>query len=233
MSKSTMHESLPVLFNNSRKRKRTIDTYRAPPQLRNTVYRCREYPNGVFIDRFGVVCPEETTEPVTKQSRYIESPCEAESDDDYIDYPSSDSDSEEEEEEDEDYNESQLEEESVYSDEEIAKQNPDVACSDFNVYAKQRSQREKERRLLCETQDIITNWDDIKHEYVNKVRVSYTYSIICENPDFVVTVKSKKVSKPTLKVAFDTETMVFSYNEKTFTSIEAIVKYYIADYECH
>jgi hypothetical protein len=46
---------LPKLFNGTRRRPVTPENYLAPDRMRGTVYRCREYPNGVYIDPMGRV----------------------------------------------------------------------------------------------------------------------------------------------------------------------------------
>lgn len=50
---------LPILFNSSSRRKKTIDNYVAPMNMRNKVVRCKEYPFGVYINRYGEVCPND------------------------------------------------------------------------------------------------------------------------------------------------------------------------------
>lgn len=56
---SSDDEDLPPLFGGSSSRKKTIETYVAPDRLRDRIYRCREYPRGVYIDRYGTVCPDD------------------------------------------------------------------------------------------------------------------------------------------------------------------------------
>jgi hypothetical protein len=59
LSDDEFQQNLPSLFNSSSRRKKSIDNYVAPINLRNKVYRCQEYPRGVFIDEFGEVCPND------------------------------------------------------------------------------------------------------------------------------------------------------------------------------
>jgi hypothetical protein len=52
-------DELPLLLGGSSSRRKTIETYVAPAHLRDTIYRCREYPRGVYINRYGEVCPND------------------------------------------------------------------------------------------------------------------------------------------------------------------------------
>jgi hypothetical protein len=57
MSRSEFHCELPVLFNGTATRPKNIENYTAPERMRNTVYRCVEYPKGVYINNHGEVRP--------------------------------------------------------------------------------------------------------------------------------------------------------------------------------
>lgn len=48
---------LPTLFNSTRRRKKTIDSLF--PHLGNQVYRCKEFPQGVYISSEGEVLPDD------------------------------------------------------------------------------------------------------------------------------------------------------------------------------
>lgn len=50
---------LVALLTNTSSRKKTWDTYVAPRHLHDKVIRCREYPRGVYIDRFGKAQPHD------------------------------------------------------------------------------------------------------------------------------------------------------------------------------
>jgi hypothetical protein len=52
--------ALPRLFNSTRRRKRDITNFVAPEQMRNTVVRSIEFPNGVFVNAYGEVEPNHT-----------------------------------------------------------------------------------------------------------------------------------------------------------------------------
>lgn len=51
--------ALPVLLNSTARRRKTLETYIAPPHLRQTVLRCQEFPHGVYIDSFGIPRPDD------------------------------------------------------------------------------------------------------------------------------------------------------------------------------
>jgi len=81
---------LPSLLNSSRRRRKTLDSLF--PHLANTVYHCKEFPDGVYINAYGQICPngpdsDEETGP--------------ESDDDDDDDAEEDDDDDDEEEDDE------------------------------------------------------------------------------------------------------------------------------------
>lgn len=99
-SKLLRMDRLPILFNSTRRRQVTAATFRAAPQLRGTVYQCREYPNGVYIDDHGCVQPhhkysgtikssssrkrtraEEEEQPEDKEEEYDEDEDEGEEED--------------------------------------------------------------------------------------------------------------------------------------------------------
>ena len=50
-------QNLPLLLNGTARRKKTLDSLF--PHLANQIYRCREYPHGVYINEFGEVCPND------------------------------------------------------------------------------------------------------------------------------------------------------------------------------
>ncbi len=49
-------EDLPWLLNSTARRKKTLDSLF--PHLRGQIYRCKEFPHGVYINDFGEVCPD-------------------------------------------------------------------------------------------------------------------------------------------------------------------------------
>lgn len=51
------HGYLPALLNSSATRKKTMDTLFL--SLRNRVYRCKEFPKGIFVNEFGELCPDD------------------------------------------------------------------------------------------------------------------------------------------------------------------------------
>lgn len=51
-------KDLPKLLNSTRSRPVTLESYVAPPSLRNVVYECVEFPGGVFIDKYGKIQPD-------------------------------------------------------------------------------------------------------------------------------------------------------------------------------
>ena len=57
---------LPRLFNSTRRRKRDISNFVAPEQMRNTVVRSLEFPNGVFVNTYGEVKPDDPRSGVYK-----------------------------------------------------------------------------------------------------------------------------------------------------------------------
>lgn len=51
LSSQEFYAELPVLFNSTRRRKK--DKYSLYPQLANKIYRCKEYPHGIYINAYG------------------------------------------------------------------------------------------------------------------------------------------------------------------------------------
>jgi hypothetical protein len=52
-------DQLPSLLNNSARRKKTWETFVAHRNLHDHVVRCKEFPHGVYIDRFGKAQPQD------------------------------------------------------------------------------------------------------------------------------------------------------------------------------
>jgi hypothetical protein len=58
-------DDLPSLLNSSSRRKKTIhDLF---PLLADRVYRCKEYPGGVYINQYGEVCPDNKRSGIYRQ----------------------------------------------------------------------------------------------------------------------------------------------------------------------
>lgn len=87
-------EQLPALLAGTARRRKTVETYVAPPRLCETVQRCREFPSGVYIDRHGRMQPDD---PRSGVYRWWSGPAPAERPD-----PEDEDDDDEEEEEDDD-----------------------------------------------------------------------------------------------------------------------------------
>ena len=98
---------LPVLLNSTARRKKTIDNYIAHQNLRHTVYRCKEYPSGVYINKYGEICPDDKRSGIYKVIRsskqeYKDSgedlfvPDDVDSDDNYQEDDESETDDEDE-----------------------------------------------------------------------------------------------------------------------------------------
>jgi len=123
---------LPILLNASRRRSVTLESFVAPPRLRNTVYRCREFPRGIYIDKLGKLRPEheasgsyhdfrqhgEDEEDEGSQISGVSDPSrhpdEAEADSEYDDDKHGDLEDTASEDADEEQDEDSEEEESVY-----------------------------------------------------------------------------------------------------------------------
>ena len=93
---SEENECLPVLFNGSSRRPKTIDNYIAPDKLRNCVYRCQEFPHGVYINVYGEVCPDDRRSGIYQVKSNSSSnqkpeepfvPDDVSTDDSYVDEP--------------------------------------------------------------------------------------------------------------------------------------------------
>jgi len=50
-------ELLPYLFNSSSRRKKDMNSLF--PHLSNQIYRCREFPHGIYINEYGELCPQD------------------------------------------------------------------------------------------------------------------------------------------------------------------------------
>ncbi len=62
--------TLPSLYNSSSRRKKNADSLF--PSLGNTVYRCKEFPNGVYINHVGEVCPDDPRTGIYREGEVTE-----------------------------------------------------------------------------------------------------------------------------------------------------------------
>lgn len=147
---------LPRLLNSSKKRKRSLSNYIAPVNLRNTIYQCQEFPDGVFINRYGEICPNsDVSIPPIQNSDFDE-----------------DSDTKSTALLDEDYSEPN--ESSSESEYEENSSSEDVSISDFDAehtfqsYLKRKRDRIFRFKLLDFSQKLALDWDNVesKHKYV-------------------------------------------------------------------
>lgn len=126
----TDHEwfiDLPILFNSSSRRKKDASNFIAPERIRDSTYRCKEYPGGVYIDQFGKVCEDDPrtgifrrfkTAPIEQLEEHLEHIDDDDDDDEAYD---DENNEEEEEDDDEEWNsddESDENEADEYEDEE-------------------------------------------------------------------------------------------------------------------
>lgn len=63
---------LPTLLGGSSRRPRTLETYRAPVEMRNSVYRCKEFPAGVYINNYGELCPSDSRSGIFQKRKRAE-----------------------------------------------------------------------------------------------------------------------------------------------------------------
>ena len=138
---------LPRLFNSSRKRKRSISSYIAPVHLRDTYYQCQEYPDGVYINRYGEVCPNVSVihlkDDVTQDDDDHE-----DIDGDYVQSEISESDSD-----------------SIPEDDLSSNDVSDIEYNEdsvFTAYLKRKKDRIQRNKVLHLSQSLAQAWDEIK-----------------------------------------------------------------------
>jgi hypothetical protein len=172
------NEKLPILLNSSSRRKKTIETYIAPIQLRNTVYRCREFPKGVYINSFGEVCPNDSRSGVyqTDLNTNVKSNCDSDDNNTDIDFDlkdesdfdnDEDEDSEEEEEEEE---EDEYSTENDYTDYENEEEDEDYG------YEKEeyKPTKRKKQSLIEESNNFIDSFkvtNDLKRKHIKLLKL--------------------------------------------------------------
>jgi len=72
LSSDDDERKLPLLLGGSSRRPKTIQTYVAPPNIRDTVYRCQEFPAGVYINKYGEVCPADPRSGIFQKRKHVE-----------------------------------------------------------------------------------------------------------------------------------------------------------------
>ena len=189
-------EILPILFNSTARRKKTIDNYTAPQHMRNTVYRCREFPNGVYINRYGEVCPDHelSSDRVTTLKRCRESPPHDDSDDSdaytnpkrTCQHESSDSESSSDESSDaENSDESDISADSEESCTVQELQSVDDECAEAYVHTmKTKQQHTKSMKMMHTTQDMVAEWGRIRKVQGRSLHMEYDSYILVEEPGF-------------------------------------------------
>ena len=75
-------EELPCLLNGTKRRKPTLESYVAPANMRDTVYRCREFPKGIYIDRFGKAQPNDKRTGIFVENEHDDDEDDEEDDED-------------------------------------------------------------------------------------------------------------------------------------------------------
>jgi hypothetical protein len=209
---------LPLLFNSSSRRKKTIDNYIAPISLRNNVYMCKEFPQGVFINKYGEVCPEDPRSNVykivdDKSDIKVElsdgSDCDYENEEDCEEY---DEDEEEEydDDDDDDYDE---EEGEIFSDED----------DDYKP-RKRTKVASKSLKSLNDSKAIIDSFQSLvesKKTYITQLKLKdYTQALVK---------KWKKIPKNVFKMKFESNLFVtnptfhFEFNKKGQNSVNVIL----------
>ena len=65
LTKDEFENNLPSLLRGTARRKKTMESLF--PHLSNQVYRCSEFPNGIYINDFGELCPKDSKSGVYQQ----------------------------------------------------------------------------------------------------------------------------------------------------------------------
>ena len=217
-------ENLPTLLNSTRHRKKTIENYIAPVHMRETVYRCKEFPNGVYINRQGIVIPDhpQSTKPFTgKRGR--------DSFEEEADPPAKharineDDDEEEPYESSEELSDSDDSENSIYaSDEENSsedriasmltdlKSGADSCAESYERSQKSKNKHVKSMRLVHATQDMVEEWLSIKKKEGRSLHMVYKSSLLVENPFFDLTFMNLLEKKAEESTKYVTASLVCS-----------------------
>jgi hypothetical protein len=213
-------ENLPTLLNSTRRRKKTIETYIAPVHMRETVYRCQEFPNGVYIDRQGCIQPKhpksgppsqgkrkrttsEAGQQRSKRSRVVEEDNENSEEEDFtledlIESGSSEDDDVGAPEDDDASDQSEVA--TLLSDLQQGTQ----ACKNLYTQSLEAKRRHtKSMKLVRTTQDMVEEWFNIKKMKGRHLHMTYESSLLVEHPSFTFTFTSlleKKAKEPTRTV---------------------------------
>ena len=187
--------SLPILLNSTSRRVKTLETYIAPRNLRGTVYHCVEFPDGVFINEYGEVCPDHELTGSCPAKHTEGTDLEDDEGDSVLDETEYESEEEEEEEDVEDEGDEEFvleEEEEEEEEDEPSDQGEPASEDDLNVESVQEffskcqesEHRARHRRKMLDlAQQLLDDWESIK-ESMKNFKFSYSSDLIVNEPRF-------------------------------------------------
>lgn len=207
-----MSADLPRLFNSSKRRKITPQTYRAPECLRDSVYRCQEYPGGVYINKYGAVDPNQNIFELEHDTSEEDASSDANQDvsefedEDTRSSSGSASDSSEE----------------LNVQESVESNDADLGVSKewWNNVSRVAEKRRKVRRILLVTQQFCEDWDGELQDIYPNLSIAFESNIFGEPPSFEIVASAP--SKNVLRAALNPSTLTIQGEGRDFHNMRDI-----------
>ncbi len=204
---------LPILLNSTSTRKKTLENYIAPENIRNTTYRSKDFPAGIWITPFGKLDPNDPRSGIykclTNKSRHIIEDSDSESDASEVDQKDVDSSSEDDwdaEIDDKDkLNISEQEKKSLVV--ENLKESASEMDAHFVFQQKSKQNQIRARMLMDATQILVEEWEKLKKKWKKQLTMKFESSLHCEVPIFEMVFTKLQSSKP-IKCNFDCKELI-------------------------
>jgi hypothetical protein len=206
-------DNLPILLNSTSTRKKTIDNYVAPENIRNTTYRSKDFPAGIWITSSGKLDVNDPRSGIYK--------CLAQKSQKLVEEPISDSDSDASEQEEEEETSSEDDWDAEVDDKEklnisesekkaIAVEKLKKSASEMDAHfvfqQKSKQNQIRTRTLMDATQILVEDWENLKKKSKD-LKMNFESSLHCEVPVFQMIFTKKTAPKP-IKCNFDCKELI-------------------------
>jgi hypothetical protein len=205
-------DNLPILLNSTSTRKKTIDNYVAPENIRNTTYRSKDFPAGIWITSSGKLDINDPRSGIYKclsqKTKKSEEPgSESESDaseEEQEEETSSEDDWDAEVDDKEKLNISESEKKAIAV--EKLKKSASEMDAHFVFQQKSKQNQIRTRTLMDATQILVEDWENLKKKSKD-LKMKFESSLHCEVPVFEMIFTKKTAPKP-IKCNFDCKELI-------------------------
>jgi hypothetical protein len=206
------NDNLPILLNSTSTRKKTLENYVAPDNIRSTTYRSKDFPAGIWITPFGKLDPNDPRSGIykclTKKSK-TEDEENTDSDPDASEEEQQELDSSSEDDWDAEIDDKEKLNVSESEKKAIVVENLKKNEIDTHFVFQQKSKQNqiRARMLMDATQILVEDWEKLKKKFKNQLTMKFESSLHCEVPAFEMVFTKKESPKP-IKCNFDCKELI-------------------------